>query len=915
MFEKFLVHVVPHTHWDREWYFTFEEFRYRLVKMMDRLLDLMERGEIQYFTADGHTLLIDDYLEIRPEREAEVREMLAAGRLLLGPWYTQPNVYMSDAEAQVRNLLRGRKEMKKYGDTMAMAPINYLPDMFGYHAQLPQMMQGFGMTHLVGARGMPLGSPNYFRWKGADGSEVKVCSLLNSYNNGNGLSDREEPQVFKVFGEPIVMPSLPDQLKLILDDRSETARANAPQLLLMNGVDHMWANPTMERTLRKIEALRPSLKTVQSTIPRYIAAVEETLAEPLKLYEGEHRDPRQVLILPGSQSMRMDIKKYNRRMEDLLERRVEPMMARMMCLGEKDLPVAMLEKAWEYLLMNQAHDSLCCANSEPSYREIYTRFEKANDIAREIHTELEQRLFRRLRPEPGESVMIYNPTPEQRGGVLSMDIIAPHDALYTQPHLLCGGREIPVYVQSVREDALLRYVPFSGLVGQLPVRIFRVTAQVDEVPPTGYQLLEVRMDAPHPRPVEGICVAQRVLENEYLRVSVNDDATLDVTVKETGRRYRQVHQFLDEGEAGCGFMHIPPLQDPMYVSTGCRMSLSIRENNPLQGVIRIRQTMRVPEDIQSDGNARSARYTDLTIETDVILRKGSRFVEFETCLDNTAKSHRLRVAFPTDIQSDESYSGLPFDVIRRPIQPENVNYVAPGTYEAYYGYHPMHDFCGISDGASGAAVAGDGILEFEVLPMRRTLCMTLLRATEHLHVGVLYRGSKFNLPAAQLQGKQRYRYAFIPHQGDYPNALAQVEYFRHPLYSVQKDFLEEESMPDYVPPARDLDWTGGFVQVTGGCRTTAIKPAEDGNGIVLRVFNPCLEECPVQVEVPQPLALTAAWLTRMDETDLEQLAVEDNGVTLAAAPKKIVTLRLHVTQNPKYPEAEAPETTERRDTP
>ena len=101
MFEKFLVHVVPHTHWDREWYFTFEEFRYRLVKMMDRLLDLMERGEIQYFTADGHTLLIDDYLEIRPEREAEVREMIAAGRLLLGPWYTQPNVYMSDAEAQV----------------------------------------------------------------------------------------------------------------------------------------------------------------------------------------------------------------------------------------------------------------------------------------------------------------------------------------------------------------------------------------------------------------------------------------------------------------------------------------------------------------------------------------------------------------------------------------------------------------------------------------------------------------------------------------------------------------------------------------------------------------------------------------------------------------------------------------------
>ena len=74
--------------------------------------------------------------------------------------------------------------------------------------------------------------------------------------------------------------------------------------------------------------------------------------------------------------------------------------------------------------------------------------------------------------------------------------------------------------------------------------------------------------------------------------------------------------------------------------------------------------------------------------------------------------------------------------------------------------------------------------------------------------------------------------------------------------------------------------------MTGGCRTTAIKPAEDGNGIVLRVFNPCLEECPVQVEVPQPLALTAAWLTRMDETDLEQLAVEDNASRWRLRPRK-----------------------------
>lgn len=898
MDKEFTVHVVPHTHWDREWYFTFEEFRYRLVKMFDRLLALMQSGEITYFTADGHTLLIDDYLEIRPEREEELRALIRDGRILIGPWFTQPNVYMSDAEAQIRNLLRGREEMKKYGDTMAMAPINYLPDMFGYHAQLPQIMKGFGMTHLVGARGMPLGSPNYFKWQGSDGSVVKVCSLLNSYNNGNGLSDREEPKEFKVFGESIVMPSLPDILKLVLDDRSETARANSPQLLLMNGVDHMWANPHMKRTLAKIEQLRPELKTRQSTLAQYISAVENTLEQELELYTGEHRDPRQVLILPGSQSTRMDVKKMNRHIEDLLERRVEPMMARMMALGEQDLPFALLKKAWEYVLMNQAHDSLCCANAEASYREILARYEKADDIAREIHTELEQRLFRRLRGEPGECVMVYNPTPAEREEPMHFDIIAPHDALWTQPHLYDGEREVPVYVQSVREDMLLRYVPSSGLVGQLHVRIFHVTAEPGVIAPTGYKVLEVKLEAPHAKSVSGICTGPRTLENEFLQVQINADGTLDVLDKQTGRRFAQVHQFIDEGEAGCGFMHTAPLCDSVCLSAGKDLSVQIQENNPLKGTFCITQTMSVPEDVCDGGNARSSRLAELFLKTEVTLRKGCRAVEFETIVHNTAKSHRLRIGFPTDIDSGNSYSGLPFDVIRRPVQPENVNVIEPGAYEAYCGYHPMHDFCGISDGAVGAALTGNGFLEFEVLPMRRTLCMTMIRATEHLHVGVLYHGSKFKIPAAQLQGEQRYRYAFVPHSGDYENALEQVEAFRHPLYSVQKDFLEEESMPDYVAPVRDLNWEGEFIHVAGDCVLTAIKPAEDGDGIIVRMYNPLERDGEARLRIADGFHLVRAARVRLDETELEELSAANHCIHLTAQAKQILTLRLHMVTKP-----------------
>jgi mannosylglycerate hydrolase len=894
MDKKYTVHVVPHTHWDREWYFTFEEFRYRLVKMMDRLIRLMQDGVIEHFVADGHTLMIDDYLEIRPEKEVEVRELIGSGRLLLGPWYTQPNIYMSSGEAQIRNLLRGRQEMQKYGDSMEMAEINYLPDMFGYHAQLPQIMKGFGMTHLIGARGMPLGSPNYFRWEGSDGTTVMVCSLLNSYNNGNGLSDREEPKYFYVFGEPIKMPSLPEILNLILEERSERDRAVAPHLLLLNGVDHMWANPTMKETLKKIEQLRPELITKQSTFRKYIDEMETSLENDPLLYTGEHRDPRQVLILPASQSMRMDVKKYNRSMEDLLERRVEPLMSLMLCIGEKDLPYAMLAKAWEYVLMNQAHDSLCCALSEPGYREVLTRYDKAADIAREIHTELEQRLLRRMKGCPEEAVMVLNPTPKDRLGIVTMDIAVAHDPNSGEPHLYYDGSEIPIHIQSVRNDMLLRYVPFSGLVGQLSVRIFTITANTGIIPASGYKTLEIRLGSPHAKSVEGLVKGTDIMENEHLRVKVNPDATLDITDLSANRVYSGVHRFIDDGENGCGFMHIPPVNDHVCISAGKNLDLRIIENNPHKGVLRVSHTMSIPDGLSADSLSRSRKTVDLTIKTDIILRQDSKIVEFETEIENPAGSHRLRVAFPTDVDSNNSYSGLPFDVIVRPVQPEEVNYVAPGTYEAFYGYHPMHDFCGITDGKEGAALAGDGMLEFEVLPMRRTMCMTLLRATDHLHVGVLYHGSKFRLPSAQLIGKQHYRYAFIPHNGDYSKVLDLVEEFRHPIFTAQKDFLEEESMPDYNPPPETLSLQGSFIRVDSRLVTTAIKPAEDGEGIILRMYNPLHSREKVHVTIPDSFVLKSAVRVRIDESNDEEIPVIENGFTLNAAAKEIISIRLNI---------------------
>jgi len=888
MENRFTVHVVPHTHWDREWYFTLEEFRYRLIKLMDRLLDYMERDVIDYFQMDGQTIMLEDYLAVRPENRERFRKLVQDGRLLIGPWYTQPNVYMSGAEAQVRNLLLGKKDMERWG-----APankVNYMPDMFGFPGQLPQMMEGFGLDHLIGARGLPKQCHTYLRWEGVDGTMVHVCALPGSYINACGISEREEQKIFSVFGEKIVMPSLPDRMNGVLWEKN---RSIAPQILALNGVDHMYPNPHMLETLDKIREMYPDVDVCQSNFAKYIEAVQNTLTQEPVTITGEQRDGRELFVLTASQSTRMNIKKYNRKMEDLLERRVEPLMSLMESLGETDLPKAELAMAWELILQNHAHDSLCCANSDPSYHEIYVRYEKANDIAREICNELEQRLIRRLVGYTQEAILVRNPTPEDRSETVTVDILVSNSRDFAEPHVFCDGVEIPAHVLSVKPDMVLRYVPFSGFIGQLSVAAFRLTIDPGTIPAMGWKLLEIKGGRQHDRAVEGLVTGQNTLENEHLKVEICPDATLTVTDKATGKVYTGLNRFMDSGEAGCGFIHAAPYNDHYAVSTGKNLDIAITENNPLCGEITVSQDFSVPKGLTPDSLARSGEKTDIHLVTKVILRPGQTYVELQTDVENTAKDHRLRVAFPSDTKTDRAYAGQPYDVYARPVQPDAVNHYGEGDWEPFHGFYPMHDLCGIADGDRGVTVAGDGLMEYEVLPMRNTVTVTLLRATDRLHVGVLGGGSKFKIHEGQLLGKQSYRYAFFPSAEGFAPVMGAVEKFRHPLVAIQKDFLEAESMPDYVPAPVDVPACAGFIHVDGGMVTTCLKPAENGDGMILRFYNPEQTAKDVTVTLDPMWELKTVAQVRLDETQDTPVSVNENGFHVQVGPKKIMTFRIH----------------------
>src|SRR6266699_251337 len=188
MAEQLNIIIVPHTHWDREWYQTFQQFRMRLVRTVDKLLDILDRdNQFQYFMLDGQTIVLDDYLEVKPEQEKRLKEYTRAGRIQVGPWYLQPDEFLVNSESLVRNLQIGLRQAAGYGDPMR---VGYVPDCFGHIAQLPQILRGFGIDSAVFWRGIGAEAhKSEFYWAAPGGTQVLVIFLADAsgYSNARDM--------------------------------------------------------------------------------------------------------------------------------------------------------------------------------------------------------------------------------------------------------------------------------------------------------------------------------------------------------------------------------------------------------------------------------------------------------------------------------------------------------------------------------------------------------------------------------------------------------------------------------------------------------------------------------------------------------------------------------------------------------
>lgn len=163
------VHVIHHTHWDFEWYFTANESLVQLAYHLDEVMQALEQQQISYYLLDGLMSILDDYLTSFPEQKERLMKLVKSGKLAIGPWYTQTDELIVRGESIVRNLNLGMTLAESLGGCMN---VGYLPDSFGQSKDMPKIYNGVGIQQAVFWRGVPddVTTQREFYWQAEDGS-------------------------------------------------------------------------------------------------------------------------------------------------------------------------------------------------------------------------------------------------------------------------------------------------------------------------------------------------------------------------------------------------------------------------------------------------------------------------------------------------------------------------------------------------------------------------------------------------------------------------------------------------------------------------------------------------------------------------------------------------------------------------
>ncbi len=868
----YIFHLIPHTHWDREWFLPRAAFHARLVPMFDELIDRLHADPaVRSFLLDGQTVLVEDYLRARPDREHDVKALVKTGRLQVGPWYVLADEMIPSGESLIRNLLLGAADAERLGGRL---DVLYSPDAFGHPAVLPTLAREFGMKYGVlwrGLGGEPGQEHDFFRWRGRDSREILLWHLPpDGYEIGAALP-----------GAGARLPDMWSRVRATL-----VQRAAGKHIPLFVGADHHAPHPTLARLRDLLADLEPASAFRVSRLDEFFQAAESSPAKPLA---GELRwSYGYTWTLQGVHGTRAPLKRRHGQVELWLERLAEPLVALARHSGARDRrPV--LDTAWRTLVRTQFHDTISGCTADAVAAAAAHRLDVVAAYAAELTRRACMDLvghdpdLQRERTDGTEpALVLWNPAPRSRAGVTVADVSVfrrdvlvgppadgrlPRQGAGYRPFALYGrdGRALPVQVLAQRRtqeriDAT-RHYPDQDEVDQV-----RIAFRAPPVAGLGLAALTTGAAAPLPRR-EDVRVRGRSLENRLVAVALEPNGALTLFDRRRNERYGELLRLEDAGDAGDAYTYCPPARDRVKQSRG---PISVRRlaAGPLVAALEARWEV--------------IRGIDARLV--VQLFADSPIVRASLDIDNRKPYHRLRARLSTGLAAVPAIAGAAFGTAER-----SALHVDPAAYrrETPVRTAPAHRFVAVARGGRGLAVLAPAFFEYE-WTAKGDLLVTLLRAVGDLSRGDLptrpgHAGWPTAIPGAQCPGTTRIDLAVVPvSTGDVDRGDALPHLWEDAFLPLQGLWLRDAAPLN--PPPLEITLEGS------GLVFSALKPAQVGSPMVLRCYNTTGRKAAGAWRFAN--GVKTAHRVRADEREAVALVLEQRGniVRFAAEPHEMVTI-------------------------
>ena len=885
------VHVVPHSHWDREWYFTTSRSKVYLMKDLKDVLDTLESNpDFKYFMVDAQGSLLDDYIKWMPQDKDRITKLVKEKKLVIGPWYTQTDQLVISGESIVRNMYYGMKRCETFGGYMN---VGYVPDSFGQSGNMPQIYKEFGIEDTLFWRGVSDDMVNHtdYNWRGDDGSVVFTTQIPFGYYIGGNIP--EDPKQSEEFWQKECFEKA--------GGRSATKHIYFP-----NGFDQAPIRTNLPEIIKERNEKDPENEYVISCIEDYIKDVKSENPE-LEEVSGELVIAKHMRIHKSIFSSRSDLKVMNTQIQNYVTNVMEPLLTLSYNLGN-DYPHEAVGEIWKLLFENAAHDSIGSCISDTANEDVYVRYKQARDIAVNL-VELHSRLIATSVKNDAEMTFtLINTLPQKRNDTVVVKTYIPggNFAILDEKgnkvdYTVIESRDLTDYVlsQTIKLDPSRKfYVPSQVLEATIAIK-------TSDVPAFGYVQYTLDTKGNSAKNLE----KKNTLENEFYAINVEEDGSLTITDKENNVTYKNQGVLVENGDDGDSFNYSPPRKDLEVFSNKSECSVEVSGSDIYDQAV-IKFNMVVPKDLEERAEGKVS--VNLPITMTVALRKDSKVIDFNVHVDNKGLSHRLCVLFDSQIVSSYNYADEQFGSIKRPnyyekemklymASAENKTEKKAGVQELAnwandqstwqeppISIEPTQSYVSLTDGKQGIAVIPQGVREYEVLD-DHMIRLTLFRTYGFMgKENLIYRPGRasgeriIETPAAQLLKEMDFAFGFTTYASDINEAnvdtLAKAYNTNIEVYTYA-EFLNGR----LIFSQREIEGTKesrySLFETENKLVVSAMKKAEDNDGYIIRLFNGKNHEN-ISDTIKFNFDVKEAYYTNLREEKTEDIKVENNTINV-----------------------------------